>query len=103
MAKASFKQNSKWILIAAVLFLAFSGVIFYFTSNISSPTPVSNVPPEEQKKIDQWIRENDLNEYGDPKTTVYAGGTPLYNEVTGEYTQRYEYILQQHPDRPWGK
>jgi hypothetical protein len=45
-----------------------------------------------------------LNEYGDPKDTMYAGGTPLFNEMTGETVDRYEYILKQHPElRVWKK
>ena len=55
---------------------------------------------QEKTQIDIWIQENDLNQYGDPKDTAYAGGTPLFNEATGETTDRYEYILQRHPDRP---
>ena len=60
-------------------------------------------PATEQEKvlIDNWIKEKDLNEYGDPKDSIYAGGTPLFNELTGKRVDRYEYILEKHPDRPW--
>ena len=58
---------------------------------------------QEKTQIDTWIGENDLNQYGDRKDTAYAGGTPLFNEATGESTDRYDYILQRHPDRPWGQ
>jgi len=57
----------------------------------------------EKKAIDQWIVENQLNQYGDPADTVYAGGTPLFDETTGKTIDRYEYILKNHPDRPWRK
>ena len=30
--------------------------------------------------------------------TVYSGGTPLFNEMTGRSTDRYDYILKNHPD-----
>lgn len=56
---------------------------------------------EEKQLIEAWIIENDLNQYGDPKDTVYMGGTPLFNEKTGERIDKYEYILQRHPDKPW--
>ena len=56
---------------------------------------------QEKAQIDTWIRENNLNQYGDSKDMVYAGGTPLFNEKTGESTDRYEYILQRYPERPW--
>ena len=58
---------------------------------------------EEKGLIETWIVENDLNQYGDSKDTVYTGGTPLFNERTGESIDKYEYILENHPDRPWKK
>ncbi|MCC6445330.1 MAG: hypothetical protein IT210_17955 [Armatimonadetes bacterium] len=51
-----------------------------------------------RKRIDRWIKEKNLNSYGDPKDTVYAGGTPLFNELTGQRYNRYEYILERHPE-----
>lgn len=60
----------------------------------------SEIGVAEKRKIDAWIVENNLNEYGDPKDTVYSGGTPLFNEMTGETIDRYQYILERHPDRP---
>jgi len=59
------------------------------------------MPPiddETRQRVDRWIRENGRNEYGDPPGTVYAGGTPLFNEMTGRTTDRYEYILKKHPE-----
>jgi len=51
-----------------------------------------------RQRIDQWIRENGRNEYGDPPGTMYTGGTPLFNEMTGRGMDRYEYILRRHPE-----
>jgi hypothetical protein len=59
------------------------------------------MPPideETKRRIDKWIRESGLNEFGDPKGTVYTGGTPLFNEMTGRTLDRYEYILRRHPE-----
>lgn len=59
------------------------------------------MPPiddETKRRIDQWVRENGLNEFGDRPGTVYAGGTPLFNEMTGRQMDRYEYILKRHPE-----
>ncbi len=61
------------------------------------------VTKEEKEEIEAWILQSDLNEYGDPKDTIYAGGTPLFNEATGETIDRFQYILSQHPERPWMK
>lgn len=57
----------------------------------------------EAQQIKVWITQNGLNEYGDPADTVYAGGTPLFDESIGETIDKYQYILEQHPDRPWKK
>jgi len=51
-----------------------------------------------QEKIDNWIGENNLNRYGDPADMMYAGGTPLFNEATGESVDRYDYIFKNHPN-----
>ncbi|MFH0854826.1 MAG: hypothetical protein V1891_05065 [bacterium] len=49
-------------------------------------------------KIDEWVTKKDLNKYGDPKNLMYVGGTPLFNEITGEIIDRHEYILKNHPE-----
>jgi hypothetical protein len=55
---------------------------------------------EEQKKwIERMLKTRGLNEFGDPKGTVYAGGTPLFDEFTGRKRERYEYILDRN--REW--
>ena len=51
-----------------------------------------------KKIIDQWIIDNNLNRYGDPKDTAYMGGTPLFDEKTGRHIDRYEYIYLKHPE-----
>jgi hypothetical protein len=63
------------------------------------------VSDAEKQDIDAWLTANKdmLNEYGDPKDMVYTGGTPLFNETTGKTMTKYEYIISQHPDRPWLK
>jgi hypothetical protein len=59
------------------------------------------VSEEEKRLIDAWLKQNDLNRYGDPKGTAYMGGTPLFDERTGQVTDRIAYIVGKHPDRPW--
>lgn len=59
---------------------------------------VANLTSQGKVKIDAWLAERNLNEYGDSQGTVYAGGTPLFNEATGQSTDRYSYLLQKFPD-----
>ncbi len=58
---------------------------------------------DEKQKIDKWLEENNFNKYGDSKDTVYIGGTPLFDEKTGMMKDRYEYLLEKFPDRPWNQ
>lgn len=57
-----------------------------------------NITDEEKKKIDEWMEANGLNRYGDPIDTIYMGGTPLFDESTGETKERFQYIFENHPD-----
>ena len=59
---------------------------------------MAHLDNEQKKFIDGMIKKLGLNEYGDDKDTMYAGGTPLFDERTGQSTDRYEYILSRHRD-----
>jgi len=50
------------------------------------------------QRIDRWIARRGLNLYGDPSDTMYTGGSPLFDERTGVLKDRYEYILERHPE-----
>jgi hypothetical protein len=50
-----------------------------------------------KKRIDEWIRKNGRNQYGDPADTVYAGGNPLFDERSARQKDRYDYILEKNP------
>lgn len=68
-----------------------------------SPIPVTPVPtPKAANALDACLdRETakaGLNQYGDPEGTMYAGGSPLFNEATGQSTTRQEYISRKHPE-----
>ncbi len=62
-----------------------------------------SVDEQTKKRVDKWIADNRLNPYGDKNGTVYTGGTPLFNEVTGATTDKYDYILRRHPELRNGK
>ncbi len=56
------------------------------------------VDDKTKQKIDRWIADNRRNPFGDPPGTAYMGGTPLFDERTGRSKDRYEYILERHPE-----
>lgn len=53
---------------------------------------------KDKEMIDLWLEKKGFNRYGDDKSAIYSGGTPLYNEETGKYIDRYDYILNKFPD-----
>ncbi|QSQ25709.1 hypothetical protein JY651_12585 [Pyxidicoccus parkwayensis] len=48
--------------------------------------------------VDRWLQEHGLDKYGHPEGTMYAGGTPLFDERTGETKDRMEYVFQRKPE-----
>ncbi len=83
-----------------------------------SPEPIVEVPAQRQQPLDEeeveeappqppspaescvdaWLAERSLDRYGHPQGTMYMGGTPLFDERTGESTPRLEYVFRKHPD-----
>eukprot|EP01083_Nonionella_stella_P023290 64413_1 len=61
----------------------------------------NDIVPNELAKADQWLETMDLNQYGDSKDTMYMGGSPLFNEMTGVQTDRLEYLEAKFPQKPW--
>lgn len=78
-------------------------MITLWTLGCGSDQQRTMAPPseDEQKAIEAWITANGLNTYGDAADTMYAGGSPLFNEATGESMDRFSYILSRHPSKPW--
>jgi hypothetical protein len=52
----------------------------------------------EEKCVDRWLAQRKLDPYGSPAGTMYAGGTPLFNEATGQQIDRLDYIYRKHPE-----
>ena len=59
---------------------------------------VALLTAEGKKKIDQWLKDNKLNQYGDKEGVNYLGGTPLFNESTGVTIDRYVYLIKRFPE-----
>jgi hypothetical protein len=48
--------------------------------------------------LDRQLAAKGLNPFGDPEGTMYAGGTPLFNEKTGRSVPREQYVFAKHPE-----
>jgi hypothetical protein len=86
----------------------YNGVIY--TEEVATKTDDTNsnreginldLPEAERSQIESWLEKNNYNQYGDKTDTVYAGGTPLFDEATGKYTKLYDYLIQKYPNKPW--
>jgi hypothetical protein len=62
-------------------------------------------PPKETSQsapagscLDRQLAAKGLNPFGDPAGTMYAGGTPLFDEKTGRSTPRDQYVFAKHAD-----
>jgi hypothetical protein len=48
--------------------------------------------------VDRWLEAHQLDRYGHPQGTMFPGGSPLFNERTGERRDRLEYVYSRQPD-----
>jgi hypothetical protein len=48
--------------------------------------------------VEAFLTERGLDRYGNPADTMYMGGTPLFDERTGESKDRLQYIFERHPE-----
>jgi len=60
-------------------------------------TPPSDATTAAESCVDRWLAANKMDRYGHPEGTMYAGGSPLFNEATGESKDRLEYVFGRNP------
>mmetsp|Transcript_18177 Transcript_18177/g.22894 ORF Transcript_18177/g.22894 Transcript_18177/m.22894 type:complete len:92 (-) Transcript_18177:247-522(-) len=73
--------------------ITFKAATFY----LIIPAIMASVPTQ----IDAWLEKHGLNRFGDEQGTMYMGGTPLFNEMTGESKDRLTYLKEKFPNLPW--
>ncbi len=65
---------------------------------VESPAEDGGARAAREACVDRWLQEHKLDRYGHPQGTMFAGGSPLFNEATGETTDRLEYVFARQPD-----
>lgn len=76
-----------------------SSVFELFGKKETATTTASvSLTAAQKKSIDEWLFKKGLNKYGDASNAIYTGGTPLFNEKTGQAVERYDYILNKFPN-----
>lgn len=53
---------------------------------------------DETACVDAWLKGKKLDRFGSPEGTMYAGGTPLFDERTGERAERLPFVYKRHPE-----
>lgn len=48
--------------------------------------------------VDEWLQAHTLDAYGNPQGTMYMGGTPLFDEATGQHLPRQAFLATRRPD-----
>jgi hypothetical protein len=60
------------------------------------PAPAPAAPSPAEACADRWLAAHNLNPYGDPPETSYTGGTPLFDERTGQRKDRLGHLFGKH-------
>jgi hypothetical protein len=47
---------------------------------------------------ERWLKGHGLDDYGNPKGTMYAGGTPTFDEATGRSVDRWTLVAKNRPE-----
>lgn len=68
------------------------------TTAIEAPARSPGAATDVDACLDRVLGEAGLNRFGDAPDTMYAGGSPLFDEASGRSTPRLEYVKRKRPD-----
>jgi len=64
----------------------------------SSVEASSSWTTAEEACVGRWLAAQKLDPYGNPEGTMYAGGTPLFDEASGRRLSRQSYLAAHRPE-----
>ena len=68
----------------------------------AAPAPVAAAriqpDPKQTECVEKWLKGHGLDDYGNPQGTLYAGGTPTFDETTGRYADRWTMVAKNRPE-----
>ena|SRR5215469_4924031 len=66
------------------------------------PPPVAashiEVDAKQTDCVEKWLKGHGLDAYGNPQGTMYAGGTPTFDEATGKSVDRWTLVAKNRPE-----
>ena len=67
-----------------------------------APAPVAasriQLDAKQTECAEKWLKGHGLDDYGNPKGTMYAGGTPTFDETTGRSVDRWTLVAKHRPE-----
>ena len=62
--------------------------------------PAPQIQPDAQQTecVEKWLKGHGLDAYGNPQGTMYAGGTPTFDEATGKPVDRWTLVARHRPE-----
>jgi len=68
----------------------------------AAPAPVAasriQLDAKQTECVEKWLQGHGLDDYGNPKGTMYAGGTPTFDEATGRSVDRWTLVAKNRPE-----
>jgi len=64
----------------------------------TATTPSSEWTAGQRACVEAYLETHALDGFGSPRGTMYPGGTPLFDEATGQRLSREEYLVRRHPE-----
>ena len=68
----------------------------------AAPAPVAasriQLDAKQTECVEKWLQGHGLDDYGNPKGTLYAGGTPTFDEATGRSVDRWTLVAKNRPE-----
>lgn len=68
------------------------------TSTATAPVPDAAARASKEACVDTWLKNHAFDAYGNKAGTMYMGGTPLFDERTGERQDRLAFVFKKRPE-----
>ena len=79
---------------------------------VARPSPTPERPPapaaapatrlqldaKQTECVEKWLKGHGLDAYGNAQGTMYAGGTPTFDETTGKSIDRWTLVAKNRPE-----
>ena len=60
--------------------------------------PALRITAQQTECVEKWLKGHGLDAYGNPQGTMYAGGTPTFDETTGKSVDRWTLVMKNRPE-----